>query len=248
MHSTFSNTSVAIQFHKSHLVCDTEMGQINITWPKNSGVIEGLLGKNIFAEGATKYVFMVSGSSDVWQTLNWNMLYNSCSFVLDQNSLLWSASLRLALTLKLVWLRMKTIWRVTSFDWRWYCGCWKNSNRPQERVKQASLQVWVVLCAIILCGWNVVDIFVSEGFLIYEIGLPSVASGLPASDKDQAMWLVEPRHTKSVQKFSGTLVYPNHSNKVGITLVAFTHFTYEISHKGLIFVDIQGLKLLSIGI
>ena len=65
MRSTFSNTSVAIQFHKSHLACDAEMGQIDITWLENSSVIEGLLGKDIFAEGATKYVFMVSGSSDV---------------------------------------------------------------------------------------------------------------------------------------------------------------------------------------
>lgn len=89
------------------------------------------------------------------------------------------------------------------------------------------------------------DVFVSEGFLAREVGPPSAASDLPPSDHDLAIWLVEPRRTKSVQKFSGTLVHPNHYDKVGITLVAFTHFTYEVSHKELVFADIQGMRILT---
>lgn len=76
-----------------------------------------------------------------------------------------------------------------------------------------------------------------------EVGEPSIASGLSAFEMDPATWLVEPRRTKSVMKFSGTLVHPSRADKVGITLVAFVHFSYEISQKQLIFADIQGKDL-----
>ncbi|EDR07665.1 uncharacterized protein LACBIDRAFT_327547 [Laccaria bicolor S238N-H82] len=81
---------------------------------------------------------------------------------------------------------------------------------------------------------------VSEGFLVKEVGEPSIASGLLAFETDSATWLVEPRRTKSVVKFSGTLIRPSHTDKVGITLVAFAHFSYEFSQKQLVFADIQG--------
>lgn len=52
--------------------------------------------------------------------------------------------------------------------------------------------------------------------------------------------MVEPRRTKSVQKFSGTLVHPSRKDKVGITLAAFTHFVYEFSENEIVIADIQG--------
>ena len=79
--------------------------------------------------------------------------------------------------------------------------------------------------------------------MVKEVGEPSIASGLPAFETDSATWLVEPRRTKSVVKFSGTLVHPSHADKVGITLVAFAHFSYEFSQKQLVFADIQGKYL-----
>ena len=85
------------------------------------------------------------------------------------------------------------------------------------------------------------DVTVSNGFLIREEGLPSAASGLPPSAIDGAVWLVEPRRTTSVQKFSGTLVHPVRNDKLGITLSVFTHFVYEASHQDLVLADIQGL-------
>jgi hypothetical protein len=84
------------------------------------------------------------------------------------------------------------------------------------------------------------DIVVSEGFLMREIGEPSPASSFSAFEEDAAVWLVEPRRTKSVRKFSGTLVHPNRPDKLGKTLSAFSHFVYEFSGQELVLVDIQG--------
>lgn len=81
---------------------------------------------------------------------------------------------------------------------------------------------------------------VSDGFLVREIGSPSPASGLQPVDVDKAVWLVEPRRTTSVQKFSGTLAYPNREDELGLTLIAFTHFIYDTSDKELVLADIQG--------
>jgi len=84
------------------------------------------------------------------------------------------------------------------------------------------------------------NIVVSEGFLIREMGKPSLASSLASFEDDAAVWLVEPRRTKAVRKFSGTLVHPNRPDKLGQTLSAFAHFVYECSGNELVFADIQG--------
>lgn len=84
------------------------------------------------------------------------------------------------------------------------------------------------------------DIAISEGFLIYEIGEPSHASSLPSFEDNAAVWLVEPRRTKAVRKFSGTLVHPSRADKLGQTFSAFAHFVDECSGKELVLADIQG--------
>ncbi|PPQ75329.1 hypothetical protein CVT25_005119 [Psilocybe cyanescens] len=84
------------------------------------------------------------------------------------------------------------------------------------------------------------DVIVSEGFLVCEVGTPSPASSLLPLEEDAAVWLVEPRRTKSVQKFSGTMIHPHRNDKLGKTLAAFTHFVYEFSGEELVFADMQG--------
>lgn len=100
-----------------------------------------------------------------------------------------------------------------------------------------------LLCTLPRSPYNS-DIAVSEGFLIQELGLPSSVSDLPPVE-DTAVWLVEPRRTTSVQKFSGTLVHPSpRSDKLAITISAFSHFVYEMTHQDLVLADIQGTMTL----
>lgn len=53
------DTSTVIQLKKAHTTCDKETGEVEIGWPENGQVYEGLLGKDIFASGATKNVYKV---------------------------------------------------------------------------------------------------------------------------------------------------------------------------------------------
>ncbi|KAF9523529.1 kinase-like domain-containing protein [Crepidotus variabilis] len=76
------------------------------------------------------------------------------------------------------------------------------------------------------------DIIVSEGFLIREDGPVSTASGLPPPSNNVAVWLVEPRRTTAVFKYSGTLI--------GMTLHAFCHFVFDFSNHKLVLADLQG--------
>lgn len=79
----------------------------------------------------------------------------------------------------------------------------------------------------------------SDGFLIREQGASSATSECP-SNFDSTTWLVEPRRTTSVIKFSGTLQHPTRHDKIGKTITAFAHFVYEVSAQTLVFADIQG--------
>jgi Alpha-kinase family len=92
------------------------------------------------------------------------------------------------------------------------------------------------------------DIIVLEGFLIHEQGTPSTALGLSPSETDNAVWLVELCHTRSVQKFSGTLMHPDCQDKVGLTLASFAHFVYDASHEKLVLADILVLLQLRAGV
>jgi hypothetical protein len=58
---------------------------------------------------------------------------------------------------------------------------------------------------------------------------------------NSAVWLVEPRRTISLIKFSGTLQHPPCNDKMGETITAFAHFVYIVSKQSLVFADIQGL-------
>lgn len=64
---------------------------------------------------------------------------------------------------------------------------------------------------------------------------------------DVAVWLVEPRRTTSVVKYSGTLVHPTRRDQVGIIVTAFAHYIYETSNKELVLADIQGSPMAAQG-
>jgi hypothetical protein len=53
------SASTVIQFKKAHTTCSTETGEVEITWPDNMPVHEGILWMDIFASGATKNVYKV---------------------------------------------------------------------------------------------------------------------------------------------------------------------------------------------
>ena len=53
------DTSSVVHLKKAHTTCDTETGEVEIVWPDNAGVHEGVLGKDVFASGATKNVYKV---------------------------------------------------------------------------------------------------------------------------------------------------------------------------------------------
>ncbi|KAJ2935899.1 hypothetical protein H1R20_g1195, partial [Candolleomyces eurysporus] len=84
------------------------------------------------------------------------------------------------------------------------------------------------------------DITVSEAFLIHEIGDPSDPSGLPSEDPNTSVWLVEPKRTRSVRKFCGTLGHPERNDKVGKTIAALCHWIYVSTRKTEVYADIQG--------
>ena len=104
-----------------------------------------------------------------------------------------------------------------------------------------SLSIFFKICKFHFIAYHLnSDIVISEGFLICEIGEPSHASSLPPFEENAAVWLMEPHHTKAVQKFSGTLVHLSCTDKLGQTLSAFAHFVYKCSGKELVLADIQG--------
>ncbi len=53
-------------------------------------------------------------------------------------------------------------------------------------------------------------------------------------------WLFEKRHSKQVQKWSGTNDHPSWvNNKLGNIITVFTHFAYHYSAASIILADIQ---------
>jgi hypothetical protein len=53
------DTSIIVQLKKAHTTCNAETGEVEIEWPENASLYDGVLGKEIFASGATKNVYKV---------------------------------------------------------------------------------------------------------------------------------------------------------------------------------------------
>ena len=52
-------SSVLIHFTKAYTTCDRATGIVDISWVSDASPIEGLLGNEAFASGATKQVYKV---------------------------------------------------------------------------------------------------------------------------------------------------------------------------------------------
>lgn len=127
-------------------------------------------------------------------------------------------------------------------------GFLKNSKRRPRRWKSISPQVSGSFSHKYENKLSL-DVILSEGFLAREVGTPSDASGLgPLEEGSSAVWLVKPRRTKTVLKFSGTLNHPNRQDKVGTTISSFAHFSYQVSNRELVFADIQGTNLRQVSV
>ncbi|KAI1781872.1 kinase-like domain-containing protein [Ganoderma leucocontextum] len=78
---------------------------------------------------------------------------------------------------------------------------------------------------------------------------PSKASGIspekwksdwPFSDWDAGIvWLLEPRRSHLIDRWSGTLSQPSRQNKRFATMGAFAHFSMLLSENSMVFVDLQ---------
>ncbi|EDR04435.1 uncharacterized protein LACBIDRAFT_330566 [Laccaria bicolor S238N-H82] len=196
------DTSV-VQLKKAVTTCNAETGEVEIAWPDNLAACGGILGKEIFAHGATKNVYKLSIGSDLYVAKRFFDVGSGREVTAEENT----ANLENEL------IRLKMV--------GWFLHKFK-ALAKEHSVEFSS------------------GIIVSECFLVHEIGTPSPASSLPSFEDDSAVWLVEPRRTKAVRKYSGTLVHPNRQDKLGQTLSAFAHFLYEYSRKELVLADIQG--------
>jgi len=84
VHSSHSNnstvdTSTMVQLKKAHTTWNLETGEVEILWPENASLCEGVLGKLIFVSGATKNVYKVFSTSLlqhlVWFKLNLTVVH-----------------------------------------------------------------------------------------------------------------------------------------------------------------------------
>jgi len=57
--NTTVDASTVVQLKKAHSTCNADTGEVEIQWPENASICEGILGKEIFASGATKNVYKV---------------------------------------------------------------------------------------------------------------------------------------------------------------------------------------------
>ena len=57
------DATTLVQVKKAHTTCNRETGEVEIVWPDNAAIYEGVLGKDVFTTGATKKVHKVFLSS-----------------------------------------------------------------------------------------------------------------------------------------------------------------------------------------
>ncbi|KAJ7587253.1 kinase-like domain-containing protein [Mycena floridula] len=74
--------------------------------------------------------------------------------------------------------------------------------------------------------------------------LPSTASGISEEQYDVEIkpviaWMLEYRRPPGVQRWSSTTEFPTHTNKLGSTLNAFTHYTFIASAEQIVLADLQ---------
>jgi len=53
------DSSTVIWLKKAHTSCSRKTGEVEIGWPENGPILEGLLGKEVYASRTTKNVYKV---------------------------------------------------------------------------------------------------------------------------------------------------------------------------------------------
>src|ERR1700678_3686519 len=94
----------------------------------------------------------------------------------------------------------------------------------------------------------IIDLTFTDAFLGLEHQPTlSMASGHntcsqhPDSEGEGLTWLIEPKRTKVVQRFSHTLHHKSRQlDLLSLTIAAFSHFVYGHSNSSLVLADIQG--------
>ncbi|KAK7473126.1 hypothetical protein VKT23_001227 [Stygiomarasmius scandens] len=86
----------------------------------------------------------------------------------------------------------------------------------------------------------------TECYLAHEVipddGFASYASGVrekSLTGEDEVFWLIEPKRARAVDRWSGSMDHPNVLGKRHQTIMAFAHYTLEISKGSLVYVDLQ---------
>ncbi|EDR01742.1 uncharacterized protein LACBIDRAFT_333002 [Laccaria bicolor S238N-H82] len=65
-HTYVAIDASVVQLKKAVTTCNAETGEVKIVWPDNLAACGGILGKEIFAHGATKNVYKLSIGSDLY--------------------------------------------------------------------------------------------------------------------------------------------------------------------------------------
>ena len=56
------DASIIVQLKRAHMTCDAKTGAVEIEWPENALLREGVLENEVFASGAMKNVYKVWSS------------------------------------------------------------------------------------------------------------------------------------------------------------------------------------------
>ncbi|KAG6836327.1 hypothetical protein H0H93_009077 [Arthromyces matolae] len=227
LRSTFVRSTVArrneepdpvktIRFVRVEALVVEDTGEVEvITRPEASETSEyGTIGILSFARGATKEVYKL--------TVGENLYVAKRFFDTGTDSVSSESNLSYL---------QQELTRLKLGQWFW--------KKFVAHAKEMNVAICEGTCAnCIVFDWkgltlHLLDIHVSNGFLI------KILDDDTFSDHPEA-YLVEPRRSKSVLKFSGTLQHPIQSSKMGNTLTAFAHYVFEISGKDIVFADIQG--------
>ncbi|KAG6848200.1 hypothetical protein H0H93_002484 [Arthromyces matolae] len=102
-----------------------------------------------------------------------------------------------------------------------------------------------ILSLVVPISHRLTDLSIADAFLAEEVEAHSVASGEAEGDPTDftngVTWLVEPKRSLALTKFSGTLQHgtSNHDLK-SLTVYAWAHFVFGYSQESMVVADIQG--------
>jgi hypothetical protein len=220
-----SSLATEIKLVKADTTYDKETGEVSTIWPENDKILSAVINNHFMANGKTKQVYKVLLGSEQERYVAkrfYDIGKRTRVSARENDKALHADLVRLK---NLEYFLMHFLDAARDLDVEHYSG-----KARTLFLCQAQLKI-------------VLDLAVTDAFLIKEIGKPSLASDLPLSAIDRAIWLVEPRRTWAVLKYNGTLGFQNGTQpgKVEATLTAFVHYIFEQSQGQILYADIQGL-------